>query len=157
MATQADQPSRAQADNTAVLLREAFAVIDGIVPLRLAVRGHGAVRVAHGAVFQHLDERGSTVSTLAQRAGMTKQAMAGLVQYLEGHGYVRRVPDPDDRRAKLVQPTRQGREVIAIAQGLVPEMERRLIEALGESRWHALRDDLRTVRDVFSTHPSAST
>ena len=108
------------------------------------------MRVAHGVVFQHLDDGGTTVSTLAQRAGMTKQAMATLVQYLEDHGYVRRVPDPDDRRAKLVQPTPRGREVLAIAQSLVPEMERRIIGALGVSRWHALRDDLRTVRDLFA-------
>ncbi|MEZ5090392.1 MAG: helix-turn-helix domain-containing protein [Micropruina sp.] len=49
-------------------------------------------------LFQHLDEAGSTVSTLAQRAGMTKQAMAALVQYLEGHGYLHREPDPTDGR-----------------------------------------------------------
>lgn len=150
MARQVDRSGRGDSDNTAVLLRDAFAAIDRIVPSRLAGRGHGAVRVAHGVVFQHLDDGGTTVSTLAQRAGMTKQAMATLVQYLEDHGYVRRVPDPDDRRAKLVQPTPRGREVLAIAQSVVPEMERRIIGALGVSRWHALRDDLRTVRDLFA-------
>lgn len=145
-----DRPSADPAENTAALLRDAFAVIDRIVPVRLAAHGHGAVRVAHGVVFQHLDDGGSTVSTLAQRAGMTKQAMAGLVQYLEDQDYVGRVPDPDDRRAKLVQATPKGREVIAIAQGLVPEMEQRIIAALGVERWHALRDDLRAVRDLFA-------
>ena len=150
MARQLDRSGTHAADSTAVLLRDAFAVIDRIVPSRLAEQGHGAVRVAHGAVLQHVDDAGTTVSVLAQRAGMTKQAMATLVQYLEDHGYVRRVPDPGDRRAKLVQPTTRGREVIAIAQSLVPEMERRIIGALGVSRWHALRDDLRTVRDLFA-------
>ena len=57
---------------------------------RLDDRGHGVVRPAHGAVFQ---------------------AMAELVTYLEKHDYVKRVPDPGDRRAKLVvlRPTRVGR------------------------------------------------
>jgi DNA-binding MarR family transcriptional regulator len=58
---------------------------------------------------------------MAARAQMTKQAMAELVHYLEGHGRVVRVPDPTDRRAKLVVPTDRGREVIDIAQRLVPE------------------------------------
>ena len=49
---------------------------------------------------------------------MTKQAMAELVRHLEVHGYVVRVPDPGDRRAKLVRPTDRGREVIALAQEL---------------------------------------
>jgi DNA-binding MarR family transcriptional regulator len=77
--------------------------------IRLAERGHGVLRPSHGAVFQYLDDTGMTVSVLAERAQMTKQAMAELVQHLETHGYVVRVPDPSDRRAKLVQPTERGR------------------------------------------------
>jgi DNA-binding MarR family transcriptional regulator len=84
---------------------------------------HAAVRAAHSAVFQYLDDTGTTVSTLADRAQMTKQAMSELVAHLEAHGYVTRAPDPSDRRAKLVLPTDRGREVLAIAQNLVPELE----------------------------------
>lgn len=136
--------------NTAVLLREALTAIEGVVPLQLSERGHVAVRTAHAPVFQHLDENGTTVSTLAQRAGMTKQAMAELVQHLERQGYVRRVPHPDDARAKLVQLTAKGREVLTIVlQELVPLMEKRLREALGNARWHLLRDDLVQVRELF--------
>ena len=142
-------PDRPPTANTAVLLRQAYVVIDRLVPARLAEAGHGAIRVPHGAVLQHLDAAGTTVSTLAQRAGMTKQAMAELVQYLEGHGYVRRVPDPDDRRAKLVQPTDKGQEVIAIALSLAPVMEKRLIKELGRARWRQLRDDLSTIERLF--------
>ena len=141
--------------NTAVLLRDAFAAINGVVPRRLAEQGHGAVRTAHGAVFQYLDDDGTTVSTLAERAEMTKQAMAELVQYLEEHGYVRRVPNPQDGRAKLVLPTAKGREVVAIAQSLVPELEKRLIKALGRARWQQLRDDLGTIQELFEPSHSS--
>ena len=102
--------------NTVVLLREAYLVLNDLVIARLAERGHEAVRPAHGAVFQYLDDTGTTVSTLAVRAQMTKQAMAELVLHLERHGYVERVPDPADRRAKLVRPTETGQQVVAIAQ-----------------------------------------
>jgi DNA-binding MarR family transcriptional regulator len=77
---------------------------------------------------------------------MTKQAMAELVAHLEIHGYVTRTPDPKDRRAKLVVPTSHGREVIAIAQGLVPELEARVTAGLSEDRLRALREDLETIR-----------
>ena len=97
--------------NLAVLMREAFIALNDLVIDRLAERGHADVRPAHGAVFQYLDDTGTTVSVLAERAQMTKQAMAELVRHLETHGYVERIPDPDDRRAKLVLPTEQGREV----------------------------------------------
>jgi len=131
--------------NLAVLLRETFVALNDLVLGRLAERGHDDIRPAHAAVFQYLDDTGTTVSLLAQRAQMTKQAMAELVHHLERHDYVRRVPDPSDRRAKLVQPTERGNEVIAIAQALAPEIETRITELLGPARMTALRDDLTAV------------
>jgi len=140
--------------NTVVLLREAYLVLNDLVIARLAERGHEVVRPAHGAVFQYLDDAGTTVSTLAARAQITKQAMAELVQHLERHGYLVRVPDPDDRRAKLVQPTATGREVVAIAQELVPDVERHIAEALGADRARALRRDLQALHDATVGAPA---
>lgn len=132
---------------TPVVLRDTFALLDALVYERLAERGHGAVRPAHGVVFQHLDDDGTTVSTLAERAQMTKQAMGELVQRLESLDYVTRVPDPADRRAKLVRPTDRGAEVIAIAQELAAELERDLDDLLGPDRRRELLDDLERVAD----------
>ena len=137
--------------NLAVLMREVFVALNDIVVARLAERGHDVVRPAHGAVFQYLDDTGTTVSVLAERAQMTKQAMAELVQHLESHGYLTRVPDPEDRRAKLVLPTERGHEVIAIAQGLVPELEGQVTKLLGVDRTRALRQDLETIRRTVSS------
>ena len=134
--------------NLAVLLRDAYLTLNDLVIARLAEKGHTAVRPAHSAVFQHLDDTGTTVSTLAARAQMTKQAMAELVGHLERHGYVVRTPDPTDRRAKLVAPTAAGREVVAIAQELVPEVEQRIDAALGADRVRALRHDLQVLLEA---------
>ena len=134
--------------NLAVLLREAFVALNDRVIVRLAERGHGDVRSAHGNVFQYLDDTGTTVSQLAERAQMTKQAMAELVQHLEKHGYVVRVPDPTDRRAKLVLPTERGHEVVKVAQELVPELEGQIERALGADRLRQLRADLDVIRRV---------
>ena len=132
-------------------MREAFVALNDLVIRRLAECGHSAVRSAHGAVFQFLDDAGTTVSALADRAGVTKQAMAELVGHLERHDYVVRVPDPSDRRAKLVQPTERGREVIAIAQSLVPEVEARVGAMIGRTRLRDLRRDLETIRRIPPT------
>lgn len=135
--------------NLAVLMREAFVALNARALARLAERGHTAVRAAHGAVFQYLDDTGTTVSVLAERAQMTKQGMAELVRHLEVHGYVHRVPDPADRRAKLVVPTDLGRDVIAIAQDLVPELERQVARLIGADRVDALRADLEAIRGAY--------
>jgi DNA-binding MarR family transcriptional regulator len=142
---------RERPTNLAVLMREAFVALNDLVLARLAERGHGDVRAAHGAVFQYLDESGTTVSVLAERAQITKQAMAELVHYLEARGYVIRKPDPDDRRAKLVLPTERGREVVAIAQDLVPQLEQRIITVLGAERVESLRADLDTIRRIATS------
>jgi DNA-binding MarR family transcriptional regulator len=134
--------------NLAVLMREAFVALNDLVIDRLAERGHAVVRPAHGAVFQYLDDTGTTVSVLAERAQMTKQAMAELVSHLEAYGYVVRVQDPTDRRAKLVLPTDRGKQVVAIAQELVPEVEHRVSSILGADRVQALRDDLEAIRQA---------
>lgn len=139
-------PAAPHQTNVVVELREAYTVLDSLVIPRLARHGHSAVRPAHSAVFEHLDESGTTVSTLAQRARMTKQAMAELVQNLERRGYVVRGPDPGDRRAKLVTLTDKGREVVAIAQGLLPEAERHVADTIGAERLEALRQDLQAIR-----------
>jgi DNA-binding MarR family transcriptional regulator len=141
--------------NLAVLMREAFVALNDLVVARLVERGHELLRPAHVAVFQYLDDTGTTVSVLAERAQITKQAMTELVQYLETNGYVTRVPDPNDRRAKLVLPTARGHEVIAIAQGLVPELEAKVTTLLGVERTRALRNDLEVIRRTVRSDTTA--
>jgi DNA-binding MarR family transcriptional regulator len=76
---------------------------------------------------------------LAERARVSKQAMAQLVAHLEQHGYVERIPDPRDRRAKLVRATGRGREVFAIARALMADIDARLRTRLGDAKVAQLR------------------
>lgn len=149
--TRLPQTSARQApENLAILLREPFRAIDGELIGRLAASGHPQVRSAHGNVFRFLDDAGTRVSVLAERAGMTKQAMAQLVAHLEQHGYVERVPDPGDRRAKLVRATDRGREAFAVARELVRELDARLTERLGEAKLRQLRSLLEELDGALS-------
>jgi DNA-binding MarR family transcriptional regulator len=131
--------ARAQPENLAILLREPFRAMNARLLERLAERGHPEVRSSHGNVFQYLDDDGTRVSLLAERAQVSKQAMAQLVAHLENHGYVERVADPRDGRAKLVRATDRGREVYAIAREMMSEVEARLAERLGEAKLRRLR------------------
>lgn len=140
--------ARDRPENLAILLREAFVALNDRAIAQLADRGHGAVRPAHGVVFQYLDDAGTTVSALAERAQMTKQSMAELVRHLEAHRYVERVPDPRDRRAKLVRTTSRGDHVFTAVRELVIELEAELDERLGTARVRRLRSDLKALRRV---------
>ena len=70
--------------------------------------GFTDIRPAHHSVFGLLNPDGDRVVGLAERAQTTKQAMGYLVAYLEERGYLERVPDPDDGRAKIVRRTEKG-------------------------------------------------
>ena len=131
--------AREAPENLGVLMRESFRTMNEQVIAQLAERGHGEVRYAHGNVFQYLDDAGTRVSVLAQRAGMTKQSMAQLVEHLEAHGYVERVPDPGDGRAKLVRTTPRGQEVFAVVREVVGEIEGGIEAALGPAKVARLR------------------
>jgi DNA-binding MarR family transcriptional regulator len=131
--------ARSAPENLAILLREPFRTMTVRLHDRLVEAGHPEVRTAHGAVLQFLDDAGTRVSVLAERAGMTKQSMAQLVAHLEAHGYVQRVADPADRRAKLVRATARGRAVFAVAREVTAEVEAELTERLGAARLRRLR------------------
>jgi DNA-binding MarR family transcriptional regulator len=125
--------------NLGILLREPFRIGSELLHERFAERGHPDVRAPHGQVMQFLDEHGMRVSDLARRAQITKQSMAELVGHLERHGYVERVPDPDDRRAKLIRTTARGLALHRIAREFVPELEERWGRRLGKAKMRELK------------------
>jgi DNA-binding MarR family transcriptional regulator len=82
---------------------------------------------------------------------MTKQSMAQLVAHLEQHGYVERVPDPADGRAKLVRATARGREVYAIVRELIAELDARLDERMGAAKVGQLRELLEELGEAIAS------
>ena len=125
--------------NLGLLLREPVRLGNERIARRFAERGHPDVRPPHGNVFQFLDREGTRVSELADRAQIAKQSMAELVAHLERHGYVERIPDPSDRRAKLVRATARGRQIYAIAAEVVAEIEAEWTRRIGKPRMRELR------------------
>ena len=144
MSTVPPRPARV---NLGLLLREPYRIGNEELHRRIAERGHAAIRAPHGNVFAFLDDDGTRVSELAARAQITKQSMAELVAHLEQHGYVERIPDPADGRAKLVRATTRGRAVYAIARDVIAEIEREWTAELGATKMRQLRELLQELND----------
>jgi len=113
------------------------------VAAALAAEGFGDYRPAHQPVFQWLGPHGDRVSDLAQRAGVARQSMAELVDYLEAHGYVVRIPDPSDGRAVLVRRTERGWMVNRTAGRVVDETQAEWARVLGREEFDQLLGHLR--------------
>ncbi|TDE15125.1 MarR family transcriptional regulator [Jiangella asiatica] len=122
--------------------------LQGEVFGRLADRGHGDVRPRHGAVLGFLDARGVRATELARLSGRHKQIIGRLVDELEELGYVKRRPDPADRRAKLVVPTERGLDEQRQADEIIAEIERRHAATLGEAGYAQLRSALMIITDA---------
>lgn len=60
--------------------------------------------------------------------------------HLDACGYVERVPDPRDGRAKLVRATERGRGSYSVARAAFAEVEQRWAERLGTDRARLLRE-----------------
>src|SRR6185369_17038495 len=82
---------------------------DIAVPLALSnLAARAQVSAAHIHITRHVALDGSRLTDLAQKAGMTKQAMGDLVDQCEAWGLVKREPDPRDARSRIVRFTPTG-------------------------------------------------
>lgn len=109
---------------------------------RLRQGGVVGLRPTHNAVLRYLDEHGTRSTTLAQRAGLTRQALTQIVDDLEQLGYVTRRADPTDRRAKLVVYTDRGKEGFRASRAIIADLERDAERRLGRKRYEHLREAL---------------
>lgn len=121
-----------------------------------AAAGFPDLRPSHGPVFAYLPPEGCRVTELAERARVTKQAMGYLVDYLEEHGYVERVPDPTDRRAQLVRRTERGWEFNRAARRLVQEIQDEWATLIGEEQMRQLLRILRQLARVLGVEYAGS-
>jgi DNA-binding MarR family transcriptional regulator len=106
------------------------------------------VRMSYGQLFGYIEDEGMTLTHLADRAGISKQAMAELVDRLEDLGYVERTPDPRDGRAKLIRTTDKGERQIEVARKTLRAIERRWAKFLGEARLEQLKATLQELAAI---------
>jgi DNA-binding MarR family transcriptional regulator len=127
------------------LLDNAFDAFVEEMTLRVAQTPYSDVRITHGCVFGNIQPEGSRLTYLAERANMTKQSVGEVTTELERLGYVERVPDPNDGRAKIIRLTERGRAAQALGLGIIDEIEREWAERYGAERVAALREALEAV------------
>jgi DNA-binding MarR family transcriptional regulator len=112
---------------------------------RIAETPYSDVRPTHGCVFGTIAPGGSRLTDLAERAHMTKQSVGEVASDLEKRGYLERVPDPLDGRAKIIRPTERGRDAQALGRSLIDDIEAEWADRYGAERVAALREALELI------------
>ncbi len=136
----------------AVLMQISHRHAEARILTGLVAAGFDDATLAQARVMAHLADNGSRLTELAARAQVTKQTAGFLVDQLVRAGYVERVPDPTDGRARLVRLAARGEEARTIARALEKQIEQEWTRHLGRERMRqlvALLEDLREVTDPW--------
>lgn len=145
-----DDFERAKQKSTGQLLFKAARLWNEAAVARVRSLGEERLRVAHTAVFPHLDVEGGTrLTDLARRMGVSKQAAGQLVDDLVAMGMVERVADPGDRRAIRVVYTKRGLEGLMHGLSVLGQMEAELAGKMGPEAMGALHEGLARLLEVL--------
>jgi DNA-binding MarR family transcriptional regulator len=115
---------------------------------RMAAAGFPELRPTHGCVFGTIGPEGDRLTSLAERAGMTKQAVGEVVSELEKLGYAERVPDPGDGRAKIIKLTERGNAAWKLGYEVMGEIQSRWEERYGADRVRVMVELMREIVDA---------
>jgi DNA-binding MarR family transcriptional regulator len=127
------------------LLDAAFDRFAAELTARIAQTEFNDIRPSHGCVFGTIDPDGSRLTELAERAHMTKQSVGEAATELEMRGYLERVPDPNDGRAKIIRLTDRGRDAQRLGRRIIDDIEQEWADSFGAERVAALRDALEAI------------
>jgi DNA-binding MarR family transcriptional regulator len=109
------------------------------------------LRPAHTRLLPHIDFEGTRLVTIAERVGVTKQAVSQWIAELQDMKVVELIPDPDDARAKRVRFTPRGLEAIHHGLGVLRGIEDELAAKLGAKELDNLRSTLASVVTLLET------
>jgi DNA-binding MarR family transcriptional regulator len=122
------------------LLRVPAQAVQRRIITELNAAGFEELRLPHMAVLQFPGPDGLRPGLLAERAGMSKQAMNQLLKSLEGLGYLVRSDAPDEGRARIVRFTRRGRAAYSKIHDILRDIEREWSAVLGPKRFTELKE-----------------
>jgi DNA-binding MarR family transcriptional regulator len=114
----------------------------------VTAEGFDDLTLAQARLAARIGPHGTRLTDLAEQALVTKQTAGHLVDQLQRAGYVRRVPDPTDARARLVQIAERGQALVAIARRVEAEVEAEWTAHLGEEATAQLRAALTRLREL---------
>lgn len=110
--------------------------------------GFDDMTIAQSRLAMGIDTEGTRLSVLAGRAQIAKQTATALVDRLERAGYVERVPDPSDGRARLVRMTARAKSALPVARSEEARIEAEWLAHLGAERMGQLREALTALREI---------
>ncbi|MDX6318059.1 MAG: hypothetical protein QOD35_1459 [Nocardioidaceae bacterium] len=137
-----------QEPNLGILLFVAYRALERRAHDALVAADITDITLAQARIAARIGPHGTRVSELAEQARVTKQSAGFLVEQLEATGYVERVPDPADRRARLVRLTTRADKVVKTANSEVDRVLAEWAEHVGPDRLRQVYETLLDLREI---------
>ena len=116
--------------------------------------GYDDLNSAHVGLWRYPGLEGVRPSQLAERVGVTKQSVNDLLGHLEGHGYLLRVPDSVDGRARVIRLTAKGRRLQETIYAAAGAAQQQIEEILGPRRYAQLHSSLEFLTEQLEFSPT---
>jgi DNA-binding MarR family transcriptional regulator len=121
------------------LLRVPAQAIHRRIIRELNAAGFAELRLPHMPVLQFPGPDGVRPGVLAERAGMSRQAMNQLLRSLEGLGYLVRSDPPKGGRGRVVRLTKRGQAAYAKIHEILGDVEHEWTVELGAESFTQLK------------------
>ena len=115
----------------------------------VAAAGYTDLNAAHIGLWRYPGLDGLRPSELADHVGITKQSVNELLGHLERHGYLARVPDSADGRARVIRLTSKGRRLEETIYAEARAAQLRIAEILGPRRFAQLHNSLEQLTELL--------
>lgn len=126
----------------------AFSAVISDLHRRLADAGYGDLRPVHGYIFQRIAGYGATSAQIAAHLGITRQSTQQILDELQQADYIRREPNLEDARSKLVALTAKGTACLEVVEGAFHAIDHDWSRRLGHEAYAELKQALATMAEA---------
>ena len=145
-----DQPDSEHRPYVGALMRVVWQWVREQMYAGVVAAGYDDLNDAHVGLWRYPGLDGLRPSQLADHVGITKQSVNDLLAHLEAQGYLRRIPDPADGRARVIRLTPKGRRLEETIYAEARAAQQRIAEILGPRRFAHLHSSLELLTQSLS-------
>jgi DNA-binding MarR family transcriptional regulator len=149
-----DHPNGERSPYVGAMLRVVWQWVRDQLYAGVVAAGYDDLNAAHVGLWRYPGLDGLRPSQLADRVGITKQSVNDLLGHLERHGYLVRVPDSADGRARVIRLSSRGRQLEQTIYAEAGEAELRIAEILGSQRFAHLHSSLELLTEQLAPLPA---
>ncbi len=137
-----DHPNGERSPYVGAMLRVVWQWVRDQLYAGVVEAGFADLNAAHVGLWRYPGLEGVRPSQLADRVGITKQSVNDLLGHLEAHGYLLRMPDSADGRARVIRLTSKGRRLEQTIYAAAGAAQLGIAEILGPRRFAQLHRSL---------------